>query len=82
MVFHKMQFKFYGISKWHGKLMGDATSTEDFFLWANSRGVDITGGKPFGDRPVPKAVEESYEWDPTYVSQEEADIFFDERDHG
>lgn len=72
----RMQFRFYGVSKWTGKLEGDATACQDILEWARSRGVDTSGEHPFGDRPVPPWVESAYPHSCTYVSQEKADTFF------
>ncbi len=72
----KMQFRFYGVSKWTGKLVGDATEIQDVGVWARSRGIDISGLHPIGNRPVPSYVESSYPHEPTYITQEDADTFF------
>lgn len=72
----KMQFRFYGVSKWTGTLQGDATATQDFKLWAKSRGIDLSGLHPYGERPVPPFVEACYPHDPTYLIQEKVDNFF------
>lgn len=70
----KMQFKYWGICKYDGMLMGDATAVDDFTLWAKSRGIDPT--KPFGERPVPPEIEEQYKHHPCYVKQSDADTMF------
>jgi len=72
----KMQFRFYGISKWTGELEGDATATQDIDLWAKSRGVDTSGLNPFGERPTPQYIEQSFPQSPTYLPQEKVDTFF------
>jgi hypothetical protein len=72
-----MQFKFWGISKWTGKLIGDATDLDDIYKWAASRSIDLK--KPYGYRPVPSLVEQQHPHDPTYVLQSEADRFFDKK---
>lgn len=73
----RMQFRFFGVSKWTGHLMGDATVTEDFNVWAKSRGIDTSGAHPFGARPTPEDVEKSYPHCPTYVLQKDVATFFD-----
>ena len=72
----RMQFRFYGISKWSGKLIGDATEMQDFYKWAESRGIDIDGVHPYGPRPVPLVVEQNYPHANCYMDQEKADNFF------
>lgn len=72
----RMQFRFYGVSKWTGELEGDATATQDFDAWARSRGIDTSGLHPCGSRPVPPWVENSYTHSITYFCQEDADTFF------
>jgi hypothetical protein len=72
-----MQFRFFGVSKWTGKLVGDATAVDDIDLWTKSRGIDTSGAHPFGARPTPSCVESYYYHEPTYVLQKDADIFFE-----
>lgn len=72
-----MQFRFYGISKWTGELVGDATAVHDFDSWAKSRGIDVSGLHPFGERPVPPDVEVYYSHAPCYFTEEKVAIFFD-----
>jgi len=72
----RMQFRFYGVSKWTGRLEGDATAIQDFSEWAKSRGIDVTGEHPFGPRPIPQVVEELYLHAFSYMPQEKADAFF------
>jgi len=69
-----MQFRFYGVSKWTGKLEGDSTELQDIWEWVDSRGIDRS--EPFGVRPVPPWVENLYPHSSTYVRQEIADTFF------
>ncbi len=71
-----MQFRFYGVSKWTGRLIGDATAEQDFKLWAKSRGIDLSGLHPYGERPVPPFVESCYLPELGYLTQEKVDTFF------
>lgn len=73
----KMQFRFYGVSVSTGRLVADATEIQDMTKWAKSRGINLTGECPVGERPVPAFVEEAYSHEPGYVLQKDVDTFFD-----
>ena len=73
----KMQFRFYGVSVSTGRLVADATEIKDIDVWAKSRGINLTGMCPVGERPVPDFVEQGYSHEPGYVFQKDVDTFFD-----
>ena len=72
----KMKFKFWGICKGCGKLVGDATELTDFDTWARSRSIDPT--KPHGKRPVDPMAENAYSHHPEYILQKDADGMFND----
>jgi hypothetical protein len=60
-----------------GRLVADATEIQDMTTWAKSRGINLTGMCPVGERPVPGFVEQGYPHEPGYVLQKDVDVFFD-----